>query len=228
MNQRQMNTHESLKDVLTHLDAHGSKWEGVEPIAESVEALRTVQSEIRLSALVQADSTTGNTTAKNLALALAAEKAYTMSRRICAWARKKGRSEVLEAVDFPLSALRQGAEEEVFQRQQLVLKYATDLGTDLAAYKVGSAEIDDLKQALSAYESLKQGRNEKRKHRIYSTTYLDGLFEQASNQLQMLDDEVKGLIDDKAFVETYFIARRKTDRKATRGGAGSDSPGKGS
>jgi hypothetical protein len=61
-------------------------------------------------------------------------------------------------------------------------------------------------------------------HRIFSTANIEAQFEKSVHQLELLDDEVEGLIDNKEFVETYFIARRKTDRKATRAAAASNEP----
>ena len=222
MEQTQLNDSAVIDNVIAHCLAHKSVWEDIGPIAESVSILLSTQKEIKLSALVQADGTSSSTVAKNLAFELSADKSYKMSRRICAWARKNGREDVLKAVDFSESDLRYGAEDDRILRQELLVKYAREFRTELAAYKVSDAAVDDLDAAINTAVALRSGRNEKKNHRIFSTANIDQQISKGKRQMETLDDEVEGLVENEEFIKTYFIARRKTDRTATRSSAKPD------
>jgi hypothetical protein len=224
MTQEQQNRKDVLDNVCAHFENHPTAWSSVAPVAESIAALNSTRREIALSALVQADGSSAGTAAKNLALELCVEKAYLLCRRICAWGRKNGRTEVVQAVNFSESDLKYGAEDERIRRLELVIRYATENKTELAAYKVNDAAIDDLQTAVNTANALRGKRNDKMNHRIFSTANIEAQFEKSVHQLELLDDEVEGLIDNKEFVDTYFIARRKTDRKATRATAASNEP----
>ncbi|RYY95194.1 MAG: hypothetical protein EOO11_16345 [Chitinophagaceae bacterium] len=216
MNQDQRNFKASLDDVLTHFNSHRTSWADLPPVVDSVAALTNVQAEVKLSAIIQEGVTTGDTGAKDMALRLSAAKAYTMSRRIYAWAAKNGKQGVLEAVDFSMTDLTQGAGETLLARHRAILQHATDNKVELAAYKVNDAALDELRMAIDTVEFLRGDRNEKVNHRIYSTARLDELFDKVRAHFKILDSEVEGLIEDKKFVDTYFIARRIDDRNAGR------------
>ncbi|TCJ14550.1 hypothetical protein EPD60_11235 [Flaviaesturariibacter flavus] len=167
----------------------------------------------------KADGTSPDTNAKNLALELCGDLTYVMGRRTFAWAMKNGRSSIAEAINFSETELSHGAEETLLNRFALVLKHAEENKRELAAYKVGDAAIEDLKRAIATFEILRGTRDEKQAHRIYSTALIEALGKKVRGVYVVLDAEVEGLIEDQQFIETYFIARRKTDRKATRAGA---------
>ncbi|RYZ20630.1 MAG: hypothetical protein EOO16_16005 [Chitinophagaceae bacterium] len=218
----QQNRKDVIDNVCSHFDNHEPVWSAIGPVSESVAALKSTRQEIALSALVQADGSSAGTTAKNMALELCADKTYLITRRVCAWARKNGRADIVEAVDFSESDLKYGAEDDRIRRFELVIRYATENKTELAAYKVNDAAIDDLQTAVNTVNALKGKRSDKVNHRIFSTANIEAQFTKSVRIFETLDDEVEGLIENPEFIETYFIARRKTDRKATRTKAGTE------
>ncbi|RYZ18528.1 MAG: hypothetical protein EOO16_22270 [Chitinophagaceae bacterium] len=228
MEKEQLNDLAVLAKVMGHFDAHKPTWENIPPISESVQELVSASKELRLSAVVQADGTPGDTNGKNMALELSASLAYKMGRRIFAWASKNGKTAVAEAVDFSETDLDHGAEDVLITRYEVVLKYAKEYPTELAAYKVNDAATEQLERAISTFKTLRSGRDDKSGHRIYSTAHIDTLIKKVRDIYEVLDAEVEGLIEDPEFVETYFIARRKTDRKATRSTPEAEAPAAGS
>ncbi|TCJ12658.1 hypothetical protein EPD60_15450 [Flaviaesturariibacter flavus] len=223
MNQEQDNFLEMLGNTQLHCDAHRPYWTHLLPVSESVQALTETKREIDLCALVQTDGTSGSKAAKDMALELSAGKSYTMGRRVLAWAKKTGRADVVAAVDFSKSDLLQGAEADLLQRHRLIHRYASDNKAELAAYQVTDEALTALETAINTFDALRGGYKEKGNHRIYCTGRIDELIGKAREILDILDDEVEGLIENKEFIETYFIARRKTDRRATRSTAAAGS-----
>ncbi|RYY86183.1 MAG: hypothetical protein EOO15_15190 [Chitinophagaceae bacterium] len=224
MDQEQLNEIARLGKVLGHFDAHKPIWEAVAPVADSVTILTSLQRQVKLSGVVQADGTASDTRAKNMALGLTASLAYLMSRRIFAWAVKNGKISISEAVNYSQTDLDHAAEEILLQRYALILKHAEENRTELAAYKVSDASIEELKRAIATFEALRSGRDEKSGHRIFSTANIGELLTKTRETYTVLDAEVEGLIADKEFIDTYFIHRRRTDCAATRA-SGPDAAG---
>ncbi|RYY89588.1 MAG: hypothetical protein EOO15_05805 [Chitinophagaceae bacterium] len=224
MEQEQLDDMATLAKVVGHFVAHKPVWEAVSPVAESVEQLLRYQHELKLSSFIQADGTSSDTRSKNLALGLAASMAYVMGRRIFAWAVKNGKTAIADAVNFSETDLSHGAKETLLNRYALLLKHAAENRAELAAYKVSDASIDDLNRAIATFETLRSGRNDKTNHRIYSTANIAGLLDKVRALYEVLDAEVEGLIENEEFIKTYFIARRKTDRKATRATEADEAP----
>ncbi|GAA4341929.1 hypothetical protein [Flaviaesturariibacter amylovorans] len=215
MNQEQKNFSEMLGELQQHFDAHRPFWSSVGPVADSIDRLANTRRELALGALVQNDGS-GTKEAKDLALGLAAEKSYLMGRRVLAWAKKNARADIATAVDLNRAELAQGAEATLLERQRRIFQYAKDNRDQLADYKVTDESLDALDSALNTFAALRAGHKEKENHRIYSTARIEELIDKARAIIDILDDEVEGLIDNREFIDTYFIARRKTDRRATR------------
>jgi|GEM_PF-2574896 len=216
MNQEQLNSWTMMGDVKRHLEAHRSVWAASGPISESVAALEEVWREIELSQLVKADGSSGAKQAKDLALALAAGKAYKIGRRVLAWAKKQNQPEVAILVDHSRSELLQGAEEAMLNRQRQILQQARAHQAELAAYQVSDELLDGLEAAINTFATLRGGYSLKANQVIYSNARIEELLRKARTLLDILDDEVEGLIEDPGFIDQYKIARRITDRRATQ------------
>jgi len=216
MTQEQQNVFDMVGDIKTHFEAQPDTWNTCAPVSESLQNILSLHREIRLSALVKADGTSGSTQAKELARELSCEKAYVMGRRLLSWALRGKRAEVIAAVDQSRTDLSRGTEEEQYQRHSLILSYAKQHRAELSAYKVNEASIEELETAINTFDSLRGNRREAESRRIFSTANIAALIKKVREELTILDSAVEGLIDNPEFIKTYFIARRITDRRATK------------
>ena len=215
MEQTDLNSLESARKVVTHLEAHAEEWRACEPIVETKTEIDETIKLIRAGGDTQAKDSRGATADKDKALVQLAEVTHVACRRGSALARKKGDLGLLAIVDQSLSDLKRGAEEEVLQRHRNVRDAVKALVPN-DTYRINNALVEAIDAGIATFESLRGQRDELVTHRVGATADMDPLFARLRQLLTRLDDEVEGLLDNEEFKKAYFAARVIIDRPGGR------------
>lgn len=217
MTRRQLNQLEMYQAVLSHFDGFPAVWDQLAPIPPIVENLRKVVAEILTQSQLQAQyKTVGYTKRKAAHMFQIAELAFQLCLKLRPYARTINDHVLLEAVNYSHSMLGRGPGPLVLQRCQRIAQYARDLLPELATYRVSGEDIVALEQQLATTEPMTPDRDVVRSSRKTATGSIPELIRQARQQLVILDDLTKGMVDDAVFVSTYFNVRRINGRVGRR------------
>ena len=116
MTQRQINYFTMVQAVLKWLTDNSAVWSGIAPIAEEVSQLQIIAAKLNASYLKQTENKTpGFTSNKDIAFENMELIAYNIAIKIRAYARKINNMVIFNAVNFSLTDLSHGPEEDQVQ-----------------------------------------------------------------------------------------------------------------
>ncbi|GAB4093284.1 hypothetical protein [Flaviaesturariibacter terrae] len=215
MKQKESNYQEMIRRVLGHFELHPVAWTGRAPVEAREQRLREIDSELSRQAGQQRRSN-GISGIKDEELDRASGLCALMATRIRSFARHAQDPLLLKAADLSESDFRYGAQEGRIGYMNDILDRADEFAAQLIPFRVTAADRDALRNALSRAGALRTKAGDDKVHVSTATARIPALIEAARTELEALDDDIPALVDDAAFVEGYFVARRITDRRATR------------
>ncbi|TCZ74571.1 hypothetical protein [Flaviaesturariibacter aridisoli] len=193
-------------------------WERNEMVAESVAYI--VPRLERAHFLVDAKEeggTSGLTQAKNNFIDNICARSWLMAKRLKLFALRKGLPVLLAQATQPRRYFDNGSELERIGRCAAVVKWAEEHMADLAPFKISMGDVAALSADIERARPLSADRDTTGDGLQLVNKNLPQLLQEIQDKLYELDDEVIALMDDQPeFQDEYFIARRITDRKATR------------
>jgi hypothetical protein len=216
MRQRDLNSQQTYRGILSHFDNHPDVWKGIEPIEESITYIRPRVAGMETAGRTQQEKDGAPlTTVKNAAMETMQRLAYKMAVRLKIYARRIGDGVLLQRVDFSKSEMDDGPEQTVFDRCVLIAEAAAaaQATPDAAVCKITLAAVAELNAAIEAVRPQTGQRDAQVAERVVATASIPNLKKEINRKLKELDDEVEGLVDDEAFAATYFITRRINDRR---------------
>ncbi|RYY66141.1 MAG: hypothetical protein EOO12_05065 [Chitinophagaceae bacterium] len=215
MKQKESNFQEMLRRVRAHFELHPTAWNAEAPIDARVQRIVNIDDQLTDQAGNQRRSG-GIFSVKDAELDAAATCSTRIATRIRSFARSIQDPLLLKAADLSDSDFRYGAQDMRIGHMNDILETADQYAAQLLPFKVSGADREALRTALRRAGALRQKASDGLVHQSVATARIPELIEEARTELEALDDDVPALVDDSAFVEGYFVARRITDRRATR------------
>ena len=217
MKQNESNFQQMLRRVRAHFELHSATWSHEAPIEARVRRLIGIDDELGNQAGVQRRSG-GTFSIKDAELDTSATQATLMATRIRSFARTIQDPLLLKAADLSESDFRYGAQDTRIGHMNDILDKADEYAGQLLPFKISAADRDALRASLTRAGALRKQAVDGRVHQSVATARIPELIEAARLELEALDDDVPALVENDEFVQAYFVARRITDRRATRAG----------
>ena len=197
-------------------------WKDDENIAESVAYIKPrLQYLATLFDDSENHSTAGLTVEKNNFIDAIADRSFLLAKRLTVFARKKGMIVLLKEVDRPQRYFDNGSEAARLAHCAGVVQLANEHIAELAPFKVTVADVAALSADIEKARPLSARRNGVTAVGTQITGSLAEVLAEVQLKLEELDDEMIALVEDKPFQDTYFAARKITDRRG-RGEAKKD------
>ena len=211
MNKIQIRRLASYQAISTHFDDHRDVWSTKAPIGEVITEWDRLLAEVREHAKTQAKDTTGATRTKSEQVDHVIELAMTLAKRLRSYARLRGDADLLPVVDVNKTELDQMNDVEMVDELADLTGAARERPADaLAEFEVTPALLDEL-DAEAATIIPKEGvQRSTADDRTVATTRIRRLLSAFPPLRDVLDDLVDSMIDDEAFREGYYQARKVT------------------
>jgi hypothetical protein len=210
-----------FKSVVACLDQNNSVWSGMAPLATAVQQFKDKINAIDAAAQKQETPTTGAAVDKASARDDLEDVLFLTCEALGVLGHTSNDNELLALVDVNPSELHKLGDEELSHRANTVLQKANAKKTALAAFQVTQANLDELNQALQAFETTKVKPRSAITERNAQTSALPELIREASNILRNQIDRLVNLFrrSNSKFVADYRGARVVVDRAASHAAA---------
>lgn len=217
MNRALTNRVTMFKTVAGHLDQNSSVWSGMAPLANALQQFKGKLSAIDAAAQKQETPTSGAVADKAEARDELEDVLFLTCEALGVLAYTSGDHELDALVDVTPHTLDKMGEEELSNRATNILAEANAKKTELAAMQVTQANLDELDQALQAFQALKTRPRSAVVERMVQTETLPTLVREASSILRDQIDRLVNLFrrSNPEFVSGYRSARVVVDRVAT-------------
>jgi len=225
MNTDQTNRVTMFKTTIAVLDDNNSIWNSMTPLSTAVTAFKDRLTGIDAAAQKQ-ETPTGATQDKAGARDALEDVLFLMSEALGALAHASKDQDLLALTDITRSGIDKLDSEQLSNRATLVLAQATDRKTELVAFQVTQANIDELDRALQNYNAAKAGPRQATAERVAQTESLSNLIRDANDILRNQIDRLVNLFSRShpQFVSSYLSARVIVDRAATHAAAKTSTP----
>jgi len=208
MNRIQDNVVSMIKLVDTTMTDNLQVWENIKPIANQVTQLKKKLSIIDSLSVKQADnSSIGLTALKSKHLEIMLSQGYEIALKIRGYARVNNDVELLSAVDYSESRFKMGPVNDLINRCKIVVKVGRENLSKLKDYKVSAASLNALEASIQLMDPISSKRDQHRTERTTITANISTILSETRELLDITDDLVRGLVEDKDFIKTYFKAR---------------------
>jgi hypothetical protein len=217
MNQEQTNRVTMFKTVAGVLDENHSLWSGMAPLVTAVQEFEAKITAIDASAQNQQTPTSGAAVDKASARDGLEGVLFLTSEALGVLGTTGNDNDIIALAALTPSTLHKLGDEELANRATTVLEKVNAKKTDLAAFHVTQANIDELTQALQVFKTSKEKPRQVVAGRAAETQSLASLIRDASGILRHKIDRMVNLFRRSApkFVAVYRSARVIVDRPAT-------------
>jgi hypothetical protein len=215
-----------FKTVEQYFDQHDSVWNGRTPLAAAVQEFKTKIEEIDAAAQTQETPVTGATEDKAAARDELEDDLFLMCEALGVLAHTSNDHDLEALVDVSPSSLDKLGDEELSNRATNVLARANTKKTELEALQVTQANIDELEDALQAFQAAKAKPRTAVVERSVQTQSLSSLVREANSILRDRIDRLVNLLrrENLEFVAGYRSARVVVDRTGRRAGTPESNP----
>jgi hypothetical protein len=208
MNSKQLGYLTMTRRVLAHLDGKPALWNGLPPVANTVQEVRACVQAITEQGFTQSErSTPGYTLDKEARKEAMCSLAMGLVLKLRGYAKVNKDNVLLMAVHYSESDLRTGPEQDLVTRCRLILARGREYQPKLADYQVTKSTLSALHTAIDAFVPLSSQRDAVSKERTTATANIAALFDALRQRLDALDDLVPGLVNNADFVATYKQSR---------------------
>lgn len=208
MNQSEFNFLNMSDRVMSHMLVGKLLWENDPEIVEVIEVIKQKRNDISVKGAVKSGlSGKGHTSAKDNTLDSLATKTCKLSKKISAYAKKKGLLELIPLVNGSITSISRGPEKEVINRCTAIADIAVKHMENLAAFSVKNDEIELIKKLISEYQNHIDNRSNTNITKSTSGEDIANDIGVIRHQLDILDDLVEGFLEDNTFIRGYRVAR---------------------
>lgn len=217
MNQEQTNQVTMFKTTAAVLDENHSIWSTMAPLVTAVQEFEDKITAIDQAAQNQERPTTGTTVDKASARDGLESVLFLTSEALGVFGTTGNDNDIVALAALTPSTLHKFGDEELANRATMVLETVNAKKTDLAAFHVTQANIDELTQALQVFKTSKEKPRQVVAGRTVETQSLASLIRDARGILRHKIDRLVNLFQrsDPKFVGVYRSARVIVDRPAT-------------
>ena len=225
MTNDQTNRVTMFKTTIGVLDENNSIWSTMIPFADAVTRLKSKVSAIDTAAQKQ-ETPTGATQYKAGARDALEDVLFLMCEALGVLAHTSRDQDLLALTDITRNGIDKLDVEALSHRATTVLAQANAHKTELATLQVTQANIDELSQALQAYNETKSGPRQATAARMVQTEALETLVREANEILRNEIDRMVSLFSrtHPQFVSNYQAARVIVDRAASHATARAATP----
>lgn len=217
MKQTQTNRVTMFKTTTAVLAENNSVWKDMAPFVAAVQDSDNVIAAIDQSAQTQETPTTGVAVDKHSARDTLEDVLFLTCQALVVIGTTGNDNDLVALTDLTPTSLHRLGDEELANRATTILERANTKKTDLAAFQVTQANLDELAQALQDFKSSKQRPREAVTVRAAETQSLASLIRQENEILRNRIDPMVNLFrrSNPKFVAAYRSARVVIDRPAT-------------
>ena len=208
MNQSEFNFLNMSDRVMSHMLVGTSLWENDPEIVEVIEIIQQKRTDISKKGAAESGlSGKGYTSAKDNTLDALATKTSKLSKKISAYAKKRGLLDLIPLVDVSITSISRGPEKEVINRCNSITDIADKHMENLASFNVKTDEIVQIKKLISEYQNHIDNRSNTNISKSSSGEDIADDIAEIRHQLDILDDLVEGSLEDNIFIRDYKAAR---------------------
>lgn len=220
METEQTNRITMFKTVDAYLDSHNSVWSGMAAMAAADQQLKNKIGAIDIAAQKQETPTTGATRDKAAARDALEDVLFLTCEALAVLGHTADDHDLLALTALSPSNLGRLDDEELSNRATNVLAKANSRKTDLAAFNVTQANLDEFDQALQDFKAAKAKPRTATAERAAQTESLPSLIRDTSGILRNEIDRLVNLFrrTNPDFVAGYRTARAIVDRAASHKG----------
>ncbi|MBC8030707.1 MAG: hypothetical protein H7Z16_11395 [Pyrinomonadaceae bacterium] len=217
METEQRNRTTMFKTVRAYLDDNNSVWSGMAPLQTAVTQFKNKIGAIDVAAQKQ-ETPTGATVDKGAARDALEDVLFLTCEALGVLGHSSNDHDLTALTAVRPSTLQRFDDEALSNRATSVLAEANARKTELATLQVTQANLDELDQALQAFNAGKVNPRTATAARMVQTESLPGLIREASGILRNEIDRLVNLFrrSDPDFVAGYRAARVIVDRAASR------------
>ncbi len=204
MNQRQQNSVNMYEAVIALFDKSSTVWNTKIPVLNAFNTFRTLADELSDTALSQQqEDTKGYTTQKYQQKRVLIDLAYSLSLKLKGYAKAVNHSVLLQAVGYSMSELDGSREQDMINRCQTIHDKGVEFKNIAVDYNILTEELAALQTAINTFKPLGIVRDSIGDNRTIATQDIGKLLQEGAKLLNILDAQVMGLIQDKAFLASY-------------------------
>lgn len=220
MDRVQTNRVTMYKTVAGYLDESNEVWNGMAPFAEALVQFKDKLQAIDATAQRQETSMHGASGDRAEARDALEDVLFLICEALGVLAHRSGDNELGDLAHLTPTGIARLDNEELSHRATTVLESANEKKTELAAFHVTQANLDELNNALQTFDAAKARPRSAVVERSVQTESLGTLMQDAVN---ILRDEIDRLVNlfrriDPEFVKGYRRARVIVDRTGRRSG----------
>jgi hypothetical protein len=208
----QENRQSMHKTVITVTDKFTIIWSLITAFVKHYTTFKTITASIEATKMVQMTDSTGVATDKTNKQIFMADKAEIIIGGLKAFAISQSNNELLQKINYSHSAITDARDMDSISYCNIVLAQANLYSTDLEDFNVTAAAISDFETSIINYNAIVQLPRAATVDKKAATDYLVPLFEQASNELKILDGIVDTMKETQIdFYSEYYLAREIID-----------------
>ncbi len=204
MKQLDSNYLSMVHTLLAGLDSENGVWNGIRPMQEVVNQLRTAYAKASEEAQIRTGANPiGYTAEKDSRFVQLIEKSLRLSKALTAYAKINKENALLPLVEYSYSSLSKGNKSQVVLRCQTLVGEANKRLQALQDYQVSAEEMAELQRTIEVYQSLSGERNLVKGKRSLAIQNLSVYVQTLKQLVDTLDDLVPGTVNNENFQHSY-------------------------
>ncbi len=214
MKQRETNFLTMTGSVIQLLEDNTEKWEGNTHISNSVQQIKGAADTIREAARIQDKSKTeGMTNEKHTLFLRMTINTEKLVRKARAFARMNSNEQLLKQVDYSLSAIQDGSDEETLIRCENIISAIEPVKETLVSeFGLDEAMLAKVHEDIEAIRKIISTRTDTGSEGKAATSNIKNNIAGLRKHFELLDDLVYGIINDDDFLRVYSNTRQIIDR----------------
>lgn len=225
MKQNHENFWNMVKAVVAYFYVNVQEWTDIPILKANVEKLRDSESQIFMADKTQKEKNpSGNTSQKDIQFAKMTKRGYKLSCKIASYALEVNDQTLIPLVNFSMTQLESGTENDVVARCQIIANKGLALLPKLEDYKVTEGEISLFQEEIEKFKMMPAERDLVTNERKGAVKSIPEIISDARDILDKLDNNVDGFIENETFISGYHQIRLINSRKGSRKTAKSEEP----
>lgn len=209
MNSNESNKYSMYMGTVRLLGSNQTKTGTIPAFAESYQKLSSLVDQIQVKDKERMGKTPGRVAAKDELADAMVTATVIVAAAVAAYARKKGNTQLKEAIHIHESHLRHARGSEQVNRAKLTYDLAKGIGNDLASVAITPAMLGELKSRIAAFEESLKDVSTGVAERVGARSMLSELYVQADDVLKEEIDPMMQIFrsSDPEFYNEYRSVR---------------------
>lgn len=197
--------------IIDLFERSGGVWNSNAPLVTAYTRFKTLVKDITDNSLIQQQNdTTGYTADKKAKRDELVKATFSLCLKLKSFANVNGNTILAKSATLSMNDLEDLSETELINTATTLADTAHHYTTVAADFQVTPELITQLQQDVNNYTPLIIHRNSVGNKRSLATANLKTLYSNAAKQLKLVNDLLNALVDDKAFVDAFYQAKKMT------------------